>query len=123
MSINIIHIITAWVISIILFAVLIIYISKHSQKRTAILKTIFIIMFLGGMALYCACYYFELKQVENTPSEVRYMGWVKNENASWFYIPYVIVRSVVDVGMMFYGRSSSDVFYSEGTLQTQREEC
>ena len=69
-------------------------------------------MFLGGMAIYCTCYYLELEQVINGREGGRYLGWV-NKDTSWFYIhAYVIMRSVVDVGLMFYGRSNSDVFYN-----------
>ena len=108
---SIISISLACILSTILFAALIIYISKHPQKRTTPLKAAFLIMFVGGIVLYCTCYYLELAQVVNGQSENSYLEWVKGENASWFYVPYVIVRAVVDVGMMFYGRSNSDVFY------------
>ena len=102
-------IILACVISTILFAALIVYISKHPQKKTTPLKIAFIIMFLGGIAIYCTCRYWE---IVNADPEDKYLAWVKGENASWYFVPYVIMRSVIDVGMMFYGRDNSYVFYS-----------
>ena len=107
----------AWIVSITLFAALIIYLAKHPHKRTMPLKTVFILMFLGGTAMYCAFYYRELMQaVEyirvNGHSKNATFEWAASENASWFYIPYVIVKSVIEVGMMFYGRGNNSIFYS-----------
>ena len=102
----------AWFLSIILFAALIIYISKHPQKRTKPLKAAFIVMFLGGMAIYCTCRYLEIQQALTSQSDYYYLDWVKRENASWLYIPYVVMRAVIDVGIMFYGRDNSYVFYN-----------
>ncbi len=101
----------AWGLSIILFAALIIYIAKHPQKRSAPLKAAFIIMFVGGMAIYCTCHYLAIQQVLTDKLSIRPLDWVKSSNSSWLYIPYVIMRSVIDVGMMFYGRDNSYVFY------------
>lgn len=107
-----ISILAAWVISIVLFATLIIYLAKHPHKRTMPLKTIFVLMFLGGTAMYCSFRYRELIQVVNSQSKSHYLEWTNSENAPLFYIPYVIVRSVIDVGLMFYGRGDNSTFYS-----------
>lgn len=102
----------AWIVSITLFAALIIYLAKHPHKRTTPLKTVFILMFLGGTAMYCTFYYRELMQAVNAQSKSATFAWTDSENASWFYIPYVIVKSVIEVGMMFYGRGNNSIFYS-----------
>ena len=75
-------------------------------------------MFLGGMAIYCTCHYMELTQVLNGKQPSRYLEWVNNKDAyaSLFHILYIIVRSVADVCMMFYGRINSDVFFNLDTL-------
>ena len=110
---SVVQISIACILSTILFAALIIYISKHPQKRTLPLKIAFIIMFLGGVILYCICHYQVLMQAADNPKPDKYLDWVKGRKDSWFYtIPYVIMRAVIDVGMMFYGRSNTDVFYS-----------
>ncbi len=61
----------AWLISIIFFASLIIYLAKHPQKSTMPLKTIFIIMFLGGTAMYCIFHYMELNMIKNGLLEIK----------------------------------------------------
>ena len=95
------------------FAALIIYIANHLNKRAAPLKIAFIFMFIGGMTLYCICHALEIQQAaQEITQESRYLKWVKGENASLLYVPYIIVRSVIDVGMMFYGRINSDLFYN-----------
>ena len=115
---DIIQIVAAWFIATILFAMLIIYISKHPQKGTMPLKIIFAAMFIGGMALYCTCHYLELQKVAKSIAESKelpadkYLHWLKDENASLFYVPYVSMRAVVDVGTMFYGRFNGDVFFN-----------
>ena len=111
---NIFQVAIAWIVSIILFAALIIYLSKHPQKRNTPLKITFCIMFMGGMAVYCTCHYLELTQVLKGESPGRYLKWVNNKDAyaSLFYVPYIIVRSVADVGMMFSGRINSEVFFN-----------
>ncbi len=108
----------ACIFSTILFATLIIYISKHPHKRTLPLKITFIMMFLGGVVLYCICHYQVLMQAADKMQAAvnekpdKYLAWIKNNKNSWFYtIPYVIMRAVIDVGMMFYGRVNTDVFY------------
>ena len=111
---NILQVAIAWIVSIVIFAALIIYLSKHPQKRNTPLKITFCIMFLGGMAIYCTCHYLELTQVLEGKEAGRYLKWVNNNEAyaSVFHIPYIIVRSVVDVGMMFSGRINSEVFFN-----------
>ncbi len=37
--------------------------------------------------------------------------WTGDPHAKYFRLPYVVIRSVMDVGTMFYGRDHSDVFY------------
>ena len=107
------EIIMAWLISTALFACLIIYISKHPHKRTIPIRTVFIAMFLGGTLMYCIFHYMELEQLK--PGNP-YLAWVKDGNGefvSWLYtLPYVIIRSVMDVGTMFYGHGNSLLFYS-----------
>ena len=110
-GIDVLQIVIAWVLSLGLFSALIVYIAKHPQKRTIPLKATFIIMFLGGMAVYCTCHFLELKGVLAGGDSGRYLEWVKDENAYLFLVPYVIVSSVIDVGMMFYGRCNTDLFY------------
>lgn len=102
----------ACLISMILFAAMIIYISKNPSKRTTPLKIAFIVMFLGGIIIYCMCHYMEIMQAVRTHSGSSELSWVKRDYASWLYVPYVIIRSVMDVGIMFYGRNNSDVFYA-----------
>ena len=109
---NLIMILIAWGLSSTLFALMIIYISKHVKKRTMPFKAVLIIMFIGGFALYCTYHYRVLLLVLNEQAQNSSLDWVKEKNASWFYLPYVIIRSVIDVGTMFYGRSNTEVFYS-----------
>lgn len=99
-------------LSIILFPELMVYISKYPHKRTGMLKKAFCFMFFGGMLFYYYCHYRGLEQVVSGLSNDKYLEWAKNANASWLYIPYVAMRSFIDVGMMFYGRGNADVFYS-----------
>lgn len=99
-------------LSIVLFATLIIYISKHPQKRTMPLKIAFIIMFIGGTVIYCMCHYMGIMDAVRSHSDKPEMSWVNRENAAWLYVPYVVIRSVMDVGIMFYGRNNSNVFYA-----------
>jgi hypothetical protein len=114
---NFVQIIAAWILAIIFFAALVRYISEHSQKKTTLLKTAFVILYLCGMALYCYCHYRGLMQVINGAESNTYLQWVDKNNNSWFhhtfyYIPYVVMRSVMDVGMMFCGWNDCDVFYA-----------
>ena len=116
------QIIIAWIFSTVLFAALIIYISKHPQKRTFPLKLIFIIMFLGGIAMYCTFHFRELDLFLKGQLNIENLDWLKkwvnDENALWFCLPYVIIMSVLDVGKMFYGHGNSNVFYN---LQESKE--
>ena len=107
-----IEIVIAWVISMAIFAWLIVYISKHPQKRTAPIMSVFIAMFIGGTLMYCALHYLEIERVTGGHIKESYVAWMNGENASWYYMPYVIISSVMDVGMMFYGRINSSLFYS-----------
>ena len=111
-----VNISVAWLISTSLFAALIVYVAKHPQKRTKPLKIAFTIMFLGGMTIYCVCHYYVLTQVRNgiisDTGTADMLKWVKDPDSVWLYIPYVIMRSVIDVGFMFYGRGNTEVFYA-----------
>lgn len=102
----------ACLISATIFIVLITYISKHPKKNTKPLKWLFVIMFIAGMGLYCYCHYRELEEVINGSLKDPSLNWVHNENASGaYYIAYIVMMSVIDVGTMFYGRGNSALFY------------
>ena len=66
------------------------------------------------MILYCSCNYLVLENAaQESPEKLNSeLIWVKSENASLFYIPYVITKSVLDVGRMFSGYPNGDAFYS-----------
>ena len=102
----------AWVLSTSLFSSLILYISKHPKKRNLSLKIIFIAIFLGGTAMYCSFHYstIDLARRDLIVKDAS-LKWV-NENTAWPQIlPYVIVRSTIDVGRMFCGHCNTEVFY------------
>ena len=106
------EIIFACVISAIIFAELIIYIAKHPHKRTLPLNIAFIIMFFGGMIIYCGCNYALVEKVRSGALQDANLEWAgSNESNCVDRFFYVIIRSVMDVGTMFYGRDHSDVFY------------
>ena len=87
------------------------YFAKHPQKSTEYLKVIFALMFFIGLLIYCYCNYQIFEIAAEGQKEVKGLGWV-NKNTPLFYkILYVVMQSVMDVGMMFYGRANSDVFY------------
>lgn len=115
-----VQILTA-VFTAVLFIILITYMSKHPQKNTKPLKFLFAVMFVFGVVLYCYCHYENLVQALKGVSKDKTLDWVK-VNASWpyyiLYILYVVMRAVIDVGMMFYGRGNADLFYS---LQISKE--
>ena len=108
---GLVQIITAGLLSTLLFAALIIYISKHPQKGSKPLKITFIVMFIGGMAIYCTCYYLGLKYSIDGTIKSSSLEWAKLEDSPWLHVAYIMMRSVMDVGMMFYGRNNSSVFY------------
>ena len=108
---GLVQIITAGLLSTLLFAALIIYISKHPQKGSKPLKITFIVMFIGGMAIYCTCYYLGLKYSIDGTIKSGSLEWAKLEDSPWLHVAYIMMRSVMDVGMMFYGRNNSSVFY------------
>lgn len=78
---SIVEIALACILSTVLFASLIIYISKHPQKRTVPLKTAFIIMFVGGIFIYCTCHYRVLELEINGKINDSSLEWVMNGNA------------------------------------------
>ena len=104
------EIILACALSTCLFAALIIYIAKHPHKRTLPLNIAFIIMFFGGMLIYGYCNY-ERTLSKNVSIGDKNFEWTGDPHAKYFRLPYVVIRSVMDVGTMFYGRDHSDVFY------------
>ena len=106
------QIIVSGLLSTILFIVLIIYISKYPQKGAKPLKVTFIIMFIGGMAIYCTCHYLELEYAIDGQIKSSSLGWARSEDAAYVHIAYIMIMSVMDVGLMFYGRGNSSVFYS-----------
>ena len=106
------QIIVSGLLSTLLFAVLIIYISKHPQKGAKPLKVTFIVMFIGGMAIYCTCHYLSLEYAVTGQIKNSSLSWAKSEDAAYVHIAYIMIRSVMDVGLMFYGRNNSSVFYS-----------
>ena len=136
---SIFEIALACILSTVLFASLIIYISKHPQKRTMPLKIAFVIMFAGGIFIYCTCHYRVLELAINGQLDDSSLEWVRNSNAdddnvsndkgvSWYHIPYIIERAVIDVGMksadsVFVLADTSDSFLhcSYGTVNTFRE--
>ncbi len=106
------QIITAGLLSTLLFAALIIYISKNPQKGANPLKVTFIVMFIGGMAIYCTCHYLGLKYAIEGQIKSGSLEWAKAEDSPWLHVAYIMMRSVMDVGMMFSGRNNSGVFYA-----------
>ncbi|MBR0168302.1 MAG: hypothetical protein IJQ08_06490, partial [Synergistaceae bacterium] len=115
--IQICQIIAVCLLSAVLFAILI-YISMYSQKRTMPLKIAFIIMFVGGMCIYSYCHYRVIEHYRGLDEESvsgasydRSLEWARKGNFPMLRTSYVVMRSVIDVGMMFYGRANSDIFY------------
>ena len=103
----------AFLISVIIFIIFITYISRHPKKNTKPLRIFFAIMFIVGMIIYCYCNYRMIEEVMKGTLEINSLKWVHSENVSEFhYIAYIVMRSVIDVGTMFYGRVNSDVFYN-----------
>lgn len=100
-------------LSIVLLPELIIYISKYPHKRTYLMKRAFCFMFIVGMLFYFYCHYRGLEQaVNHLTKDDSLLEWAKSESSSWLHIPYIAMRSVMDVGWMFYGRGNADVFFS-----------
>ena len=86
----------------VLFPSLILYISINPHKSIKLLKNTFYFIVFAGMILYCYYHYRELEQLASVRSENKYL-------ALCFDIPYVVIRALIDVGMMFYGRGNTDV--------------
>ena len=101
----------AWFLSIILLIDMIILISQYPNGRTMFLKWAFIFMFIVGMAFYFYCHYRSLDPAIIALSKDNSLTWTNN--ASGLYkVFYVVIKSVMDVGWMFYGRGNADVFFS-----------
>lgn len=101
-----------WILSAALFISLAVFISKRLKKKMFPLKAVFIIMFFGGMTMYSIINYRVLALVADgklpAPYSLEWMG----SNASWFHVMwYVIMKSIMDVGMMICGRCNTDLFY------------
>ena len=98
------------------FMGLIMYMSKHPQKNTTLLKCLFSVMFVVGVIIYCYCHcqslVLALRGELEKESLKKSLSWVKKDSAWPYYIPYIIMRAVIDVGMMFYGRGNTDLFES-----------
>lgn len=107
-----VQIVTAGLLSTLLFIALIIYISKNPHKGANPLKAAFIFMFIAGMAVYCTCYYLNLKYAIDGTIKSSSLDWAKGEDSPWLHVAYIMMRSVMDVGLMFNGRNNSGVFYS-----------
>ena len=116
MNIDFFQIAAVFLISFFSFIGLIVCISKYPQKTIKLLKIIFVIIFVVGMSAYFYFHYRELELVISGQLEIKALNWAKNENENNaltpFYILYIVMSSVMDVGMMFYGRGNSDVFYN-----------
>ena len=106
-----VQIITAGLLSTLLFIALILYISKYPQKGAKPLKAAFVFMFIAGMAIYCTCYYLGLKYAIEGQIKSGSLDWARSEDSPWLHVAYIMMRSVIDVGLMFYGRNNSGVFY------------
>ena len=104
------------VITAFIFGCLIMYMSKHPQKDTKFLKRLFIGMFACGVGIYCYWHCQSLVLAFKGELENKYLEktleWVKDDSAWLYYVPYVVMKSVIDVGMMFYGHGNSTLFYS-----------
>lgn len=104
------------VITAFIFGCLIMYMSKHPQKDTKFLKRLFIGMFACGVAIYCYWHCQSLVLAFKGELENKYLEktleWVKDDSAWLYYVPYVVMKAVIDVGMMFYGHGNSTLFYS-----------
>ena len=103
-----VQIILACIISTVFFVSSITYISKHPQKKTALIKWVFIIMFILGTVMYCIFNYLALEHVGGQEQS----DWLNSGNNPLFRILYVVLRAVIDVGTMFYGRANTSIFYS-----------
>ena len=108
------------IITAITFVLLITYMSKHPQKDTKPLKYLFVGMFACGIGIYCYWHCQSLVLAFKGELENEYfaksLDWVKEDPAilpAWLvYVSYVVMRAVIDVGMMFYGHGNSSLFYS-----------
>ena len=70
-------------------------------------------MFILGIVTYYYCNYKVVEGVVNGTLKEKSLEWLQNEDASRLYrVSYIVMRTVIDVGMMFSGRANSEVFYS-----------
>ena len=107
-----IQIVSACIISAVLFWKIIVYIAMYPKKRAAFLKGMFFFIFIVGIIVFCTCNYFGIKHG-------RYNGWVNNGDNPVLRVLYIVLRSVIDVGRMFSGYPNTDVFYATPAAQNQ----
>ena len=107
-----IQIISACIFSAILFGIFIVYIAMYPEKRVALLKGMFFFIFIVGTIVFCICNYWGIKLGT-------YKGWVNNGDNPVLSVLYIVLRSVIDVGTMFYGRANTEVFYSLPVAKNQ----
>lgn len=104
------------IITALIFGCLIMYMSKHPQKDTKFLKRLFFVMFACGVGIYCYWHCQSLVLAFKGELENKYLEktleWVKDDPGWPYYVLYVVMKSVIDVGMMFYGHGNSTLFYS-----------
>lgn len=105
-----IQIIIACIISAFVFIKFTVYIAMHPQKRTALLKAMFCFIVSVGIIVFCTCNYYGIEKGN-------YKGWVDNGDYPALRVPYIVLRSIIDVGRMFYGYPNTDVFYATTAAQ------
>ena len=106
--------VVSFVLAVIVFMLIVMFIVRYNpQKNTKPLKIIFLLMFILGIVTYYYCNYMVVEEVVNGTLKEKSLEWLQNEDASRLYrVSYIVMRTVIDVGMMFSGRANSEVFYS-----------
>lgn len=105
-----IQIIIACAISVFVFMKFTVYIAMHPQKRATFLKAMFCFIVSVGIIVFCICNYYGIEQGN-------YKGWVDNSDYPALRVPYIVLRSIIDVGRMFYGYPNTEVFYATTAAQ------
>ena len=101
-----------WLLSAALFISLAVIISKRLKKKMFPLKAVFVIMFLVGMTMYCTINYRALSLVIDGQLSKDYSTeWVNENTGPLQVIPYVVMRSIIDVGRMLCGYCNTEAFY------------
>lgn len=106
--------VASFVLAVIVFLLIVMFIVRYNtQKNTKLLKITFLFMFILGIVTYYYCNYMVVEEVVNGTLKEKSLEWLQSENSSRCYqVLYIIMRTVIDVGMMFSGRANSEVFYS-----------